>query len=1056
MLQFILGRAGAGKTTRLHDLLREFVRAGRGDIILLVPEQDSFNHERALLALLGARDAQAVEVLSFTRLADSLFRACGGRGGRVSLTDAQRAIAMSMAVEAVRDKLEMFARANERMLPGLLRLRDELSMAGTAPEEFYTAAVRLGQVKLQELGEMMQAYDAVLRTQFGGHCDALQGLLEALDTPEGRGFLRGRVVAIDSFMGFTPQELRVLGRVLEHCEAVYVTLCHDRDDDTFEHTQRTYAELRTLAAQADVRVNVPMVCDELHRELREDMLRLTVCEDVEVECSVVAARVKALLREGLRCRDIAIVARNSEGYEQPMFAALRRAGVPLFEDRRQPVAAQPLMRMVTAALDIAQHGFSADAVMRWLKAGLTQLDDEEIALLEEYALLWRVQGKRWLAAWTAHPKGLGHRENEHSDLLLNKLNYLRERVVAPLQAFREALRDCTGFAAAQAVDTLLQAAHIPIGLKKLRATLPPPQAQELLRIWELLMGLLDQLADGLGEQPVGAARFCGLFGLIVQQQTLGQLPQSLDAVSFGSAERVRLNSPRAVFVLGMNEGVFPQLPAKNSLVSDRERAALTELGLQMQDSAAQQLAMERMVVYRTMTAAREQLQISWALRTSSGDELAPSPVLRQLREDFPGVPVEDAAFAPPEDKLHGHSAAFALLCEEQPKRSALYAALHGYFSAHEGYASRLAALDRTACEQPDRLRIADAATATALFGGVNYLSPSRVESYARCPFAYYCGYGLKVRARETVDYNPLLRGDILHRLYERLFTQHSCDALLAMTTEQRAGLVNGALDDYAAEHFAAELPARVTYLFNRLRGIATSVFERMVMQFHASAFRPVACELRIAPDSPVQPYRVQLSDGSTLRLGGTADRVDCATFDGQRVFRVVDYKTGGREFSLSDVSHGLSLQMPLYLLALQQNGYADAQPAGVIYQLAKDPPLNCATRGRSAEEIAREKFLASKPAGFVLEDSENPHKLPVMSHKDLARVRKEIDRVLGEIAHNLRQGEVPALPTKDACDWCEYQSVCGRESGGAAREIPSNVKFAQRLAQLEEVYPDGV
>ncbi|MCL2531702.1 MAG: exodeoxyribonuclease V subunit gamma [Oscillospiraceae bacterium] len=1055
MLQFILGQAGTGKTTYLHELLREFVQAGRRDVILLVPEQDSFNHERALLALLGPRDAQAVEVLSFTRLADSLFRTCGGRGGRVSLTEAQRTIAMHLALDAVRDKLEMFAKANERMLPGLLRLRSELSMAGTTPQEFYTAALRLNQPKLRELGEIMQAYDAVLHTQFGGHCDALQGLLEALDMPEGRAFLQGRVVAIDSFMGFTPQELRVLQRVIEHSEATYVTLCHDKDDDTFEHTQRTFGELRMLAQQAGVSVKVPVTCETAHRELREDMIRMTVCEDVEAECSLVAAQVKALLREGLRCRDIAIVARNGDSYEQSMFAALRRAGVPLFEDRRQPVAAQPLMRMVAAALEIAQHGFSADAAMRWLKTGLTQLDDEEIALLEEYALLWRVQGNRWLDEWTAHPKGLGQPENEHSDSLLNKLNYLRELAVVPLQAFRESLRDCTGLAAAQAMDKLLQDAHIPVGLKKLRATLPSPQAQELLRIWELLMALLDQLAEGLADQPVSAAQFCGLFGLILQQQTLGQLPQSLDAVTFGSAERVRLNSPRAVFVLGMNEGVFPQLPAKNSLVSDRERAALTELGLHMQDTAPQQLAMERMVVYRTLTAAREQLHISWALRTSSGDELAPSLVLRQLREQFPGVQVQDAAFLPPEDKLHGHSAAFALLCEEQPKQTALYAALRDYFSQHEHFAPRLAALQRTVCEQPDTLRIADASTATALFAGVNYLSPSRVESYARCPFAYYCQYGLKATARNSVDYNPLLRGDILHWLFERLFTQHSCEDLLAMTAEQRAALVNAELDDYAAEHFPAELPARVTYLFNRLRGIAASVFERMVLQFRDSAFRPAACELRIAPDSAMQPYRMQLSDGSSsLRLGGTADRVDCAEFNGQRVFRVVDYKTGSRKFNLGEISQGLGLQLPVYLLALQQNGYENAQPAGVMIQPAKDPPLNAAKRDRSAEEVAREKFTQGKPDGFVIQGEENPHKLPVMSQDDWARVQREIHRVLDGIVHSLRQGEIPALPIESACEWCDYQAVCGRESDGATKEIPS-AKFEQTLAQLQEVH-DGV
>ncbi|MDR1928014.1 MAG: hypothetical protein LBQ33_05190, partial [Oscillospiraceae bacterium] len=82
MLQLILGRAGAGKTTHVHRLLRDFVRDGQQGLILLIPEQDSFAAERSMLALLGERGAQAVEVLSFTHLAEAVFRSCGGSRGR--------------------------------------------------------------------------------------------------------------------------------------------------------------------------------------------------------------------------------------------------------------------------------------------------------------------------------------------------------------------------------------------------------------------------------------------------------------------------------------------------------------------------------------------------------------------------------------------------------------------------------------------------------------------------------------------------------------------------------------------------------------------------------------------------------------------------------------------------------------------------------------------------------------------------------------------------------------------------------------------------------------
>ena len=1079
-LQLILGRAGTGKTTWLHDKLKSLVQAGQRELILLVPEQDSFTHERALLKLLGEQQALAVEVLSFTRLADSLFRACGGQGGRVNLSDAQRAIAMSLALDAVRDKLDLFAKAGERMIPGLLRLHNELSLSGTSPVDFGVASRQLGQAKLVELAQIMQAYDAILEDQFGGHCNNMRRLYESLGTAQGRAFLAGKIVAIDSFMGFTPQELKILGRVLEHSDAVFVTLCLDKlqHDETgvFAHTSRTAASLNTLAKQANVARKTPVILTQQHRFQHEDLhqleaaffapqaeghpasanpaeIALCVCEDIEAECTLVATRIKALLRHGTRCRDIAVIARDSTAYEQPLYAAFRRVGVPLFEDRRQPVAAQPLMRMVAAALDIAEHGFTLDAVMRWLKTGLTQLNDEEIASVEDYALLWRINGKQWLQDWTSHPRGLGQPEDAYSDLQLSKLNDLRIKITAPLIHFRAAMHHCTGHSGAAALDELLQNTHVPVGLKKLRAELDPAQALELIRIWELLMALLDMMAQGLGAQVVGAPRFCALFNLVISLQTLGQLPQSLDTVAFGAAERVRLQSPKAVFVLGLNDGVFPQLPPQNSLISDRERVLLAEAGLAMQDTAPLQLAMERMIVYRTLTAAREQLHLSWALRTASGDELRPSSVIHWLCAQFPGLKVEDAAFLDPLDKLEGESAAFALLCEEQAKQSPLYAALHSYFQQKPALAGRLTALERTANEQPDTLRMHEPETARALFRNAAYLSPSRVERYARCAFQYYCNHGLKARARRAVDFDPLLRGDILHWLFEQIFTQHSVDQLLALDDNDRCALVNELFDDYAGEHFPAQLPARVTYLFNRLRDIAVQVLARMIADFQSSQFRPAACELRIDMDQPVKPYPIALPNGNTLRLGGKVDRVDCAEHDGKRYFRVVDYKTGGRDFNLGHVFEGLDLQMIVYLLALQSNHFEHAQPAGVVYSQARDPVLSTAERSRS---LQAEKRKSTRAKGFVLEDAQqlcatSPD--DVITAEALGKLRREVDGVLANMAQNLLNGNIAALPTEGSCDYCEFQAICGREATGAQKELPK-MNFSKALELLDERHPD--
>jgi len=67
---------------------------------------------------------------------------------------------------------------------------------------------------------------------------------------------------------------------------------------------------------------------------------------------------------------------------------------------------------------------------------------------------------------------------------------------------------------------------------------------------------------------------------------------------------------------------------------------------------------------------------------------------------------------------------------------------------------------------------------------------------------------------------------------------------------------------------------------------------------------------------------VEVENGVRLRLSGFVDRVDEWLHNGKRYLRVVDYKSGKKSFDLSDVRHGLNIQMLLYLFALEREGPA--------------------------------------------------------------------------------------------------------------------------------------
>lgn len=367
MLRLILGRSGYGKTYRIQQ---ELVSLARQDgphppLLLIVPEQFSFESERALLEMLGPRLANRIQVLSFTRLAQTVGREVGGLAGR-QLDDGTRALLMSQALEQVADSLVFYKRqaASPDYVQAMLSLLSECKQCAITPQQLEEASSSLEdgtlRQKAAELALILDAYEALAARS---HMDPLDSLtVLAARLPESRQ-LEGAMVFVDSFKGFTVQELQVLRALMRKAGQMTVALCADAVEDTaagyglFSPVIRTAARLRSMAYASDVPVARVELLTENHRS-RNEALRLleagaysprpavdpaptqavaiVPCADIYEECAFVARRIRRLLREEkLRCRDIAVVARNLAAYEGVLDVAFEEEGVPLYMDRRE-------------------------------------------------------------------------------------------------------------------------------------------------------------------------------------------------------------------------------------------------------------------------------------------------------------------------------------------------------------------------------------------------------------------------------------------------------------------------------------------------------------------------------------------------------------------------------------------------------------------------------------------------------------------------------------------------------------------------------------------------
>lgn len=1103
MLRLILSPSVGGTAGYLYDTAASLASSG-GEAVLIVPEQYSFAAERIVLERLGTADAQRVEVLSFTRLTNTVFNLVGRDKGK-RLNEAGKILLMSRALEQCADKLTVYSKSADSpaVVRELLRLNEEFCQCAISSEDMISAMNNMEdgllKNKLADLSLVFSVYDSFVSD---GWLDESRSLTRLKDKIVESGYFKNKTVFFDSFRGFTAQEFGVIGKILTQADDVYAALTAPDltdigSDDIFYHTKNTAKKLIKIANSVGVPCAKPIVIDEPNGEPALDAfaknflspeadvfsgacesISVVAAPDIRSECAYTAAHIKRMLRTGeYRSRDIAVIVRDENSYIRPMLTALAKCGVPVFEDRRQPVINQPLMTLVRAALKIADTGFDTDSVLRALKTGLCPLEAEEISDIENYTYLWQINGSGWLKKWESSPDGFGEM-TESAQAELERLNALREKAVEPFARFRDKLKNNDGEGCAKAVFELLCELDTAQRLKELAIYLEDSGenalALETERLWDTLCSLLDVAAQTLGKTPVKASRFAKLFDLMLSTVTLGEIPHSLEEVTIGSAQRIRPISPKAVFVLGANAGKLPLNPVEGGMLNAGERERLAQAGLETAIYGEDRVAEERFIAYTACCCAKEKLTVSYSSKSVQGDELSESEIITFIREHFPAVRQTDTLTADKLDFIEGKAPAFELTATLMRHGGKLYESLRKYFKENADYSGRLASLDSAA--EGRTFRIDSRETATRLFGMNMNISPSRAETFYRCPFSYYCRYGLKLKENKSAAFDPLQKGTVIHFVLERLLSEYNAQELCELDADERYEKIRGYLDSYL-ERFLdrSQRSKRFLYLYERLARSIDAVAARLADEFKNSEFRPVDLELDISHDGTVKPYKLKIPSGGHINISGKVDRVDLAEIDGEPYIRVIDYKSSGKDFAVSDALNGLNMQMLIYLFTLVSNGkarYGDAIPAGVLYVTAKASAFT-AERGKALDKQGSSDD--KKMQGFVLENAGvivamehdgNGVYIPAKIDKDgnirgstiglekLSELWDRVDENLVNMGEELHRGSIPALPAQgshyhEICSKCEYWNICTHESNMPVRELNDDLKLGEEAKGWE-------
>ncbi len=1091
MLKLILGRAKSGKTRRIMEEIATFARDGEEGMLFIVPEQYSHEAERELLRVCGDSLSLHAEVMSFSRLALRVASESGG-AGRTFMDAGGRALAMALAVEAVGSRLKVYsaARRQTQLQESLLAAIDELKSACISPEQLLNcpachSADGLGD-KLRDLSLVYAAYDALASQAALDPMDRLSWL--AADFMGSRW--AGKRIYIDGFTDFTAQQRLVIEKMLRSgCELTVCLGCPGlwESHEIFEPSRRAALALDRMAAELGVevmRILQPRgrdrgVMGTVEQELfafgsdtydTKGCVILREARSLAEECEAAAERCLELLRGGARMRDIAIAVRGYESYRPALENIFQRYGLPLFSARKSDIFEKPIPALIRSAFAVISGGWSYEDVFTYLKTGLGGLDMQECDELENYVFLWSLRGRAWTKTedWSLHPEGFDAKFDDESRERLRRINALRRRAAAPLALLeklggeaKSAAEHCG--ALAEFFKALGLASRLQKRAKELRALGMDALAAEYSQLWEIIVSALEQCAAVLGDMELEQEAFGRLFCLVLSKYDVGSIPLSLDKISAGDMDRMRRRNIKHLLVLGCDSSRVPSVDAGHGLFSDDDRETLRAAGMEIGEGPADRLYREFALVYNCLSLPSESLCISYCSADSEGGTAQPAFPISRLKKVFDLetelVDIDRCRMAAPAPALE-----LAAAGGIQP--TALSMAARRYFE-EEGRGEDLRRIAEAAALSRGRL---SREAVRALYGSKLRLSASRIDKMASCPFSYFLQYGLKAKPRQAAEFSPPEIGTFIHAILENVAKSlRESGGFASADTETVEALCDRFVEEYIHETLDdfRERSPRFEYHFRRLIKSVRAIVSDMVEELRRGKFEPLDFELDFGKASEFPP--VELGEGdSSLTLTGIADRVDGYYHEGKLYVRVVDYKTGRKEFSLSDVCYGMGLQMLLYLFALERSGSeryegAEIVPAGVLYVPARDKLLPLDSDSDADIEKARRE--ARRRKGMILdnesiiramEDSDEPRYIPMkmvrgrlsrenlVSAERMGILARHVDETLKGMARELHSGCIAADPyfrsqTESACRYCDYERACRFDSAG------DNIRYLKKL-----------
>ncbi|ALP88900.1 helicase-exonuclease AddAB subunit AddB [Clostridium butyricum] len=1116
-IRFIYGRAGIGKSTWCINSIAENIKKDdENKLILIVPEQYTFNTENRILKSIGEPALLRTQVLSFKKMAHEVFEECGGRVKEIIKESGRNMLIHKVLNEKI-ESLEYFRKIS--------REQGFYEIVSDVISEFKKYNVEVDSLRnieesIQEsdlynkIRELSIIYEAFNEEMNEGYIDGDDEL-----TLLGKKLLENDIytnseVWIDEFSTFTPQQLEIIRLLARRCKRVNITLCMDNRDnsngnqditDVFNTIKNTENKILKIMKENNISYDKPINLNMIN--VNEGYNRFKnapelehiekyfftypfnsfngKCENVKLykanniydEIERVAKSITALIRSGkYRYKDISVVCRNIDDYEKITSVIFKDYEIPYFLDKKLELLNNPLIILITSAFEILFKDWSYESVFKYLKTGLTGIGNNYIDVLENFVLEYGVKGYKWTVKEIISESWFNNNEELSEEKIF--ISEIMDEVRRPLLIFHNKIKGKHKVShICKAIYEFLIDIHaferINQWIEKFDEIGLEDKVKEYSQVEESVIDILDQAVDVMGDKDLDSYDFFKILNSGFNNEEIGVIPVALDQVNIGDVARIKGRDVKALYIVGVNDGILPASKKEEGILSDNDRNILSDIGIELASNTRNKVFEEQFLLYTVLTISSDYLMISYPMADFEGKSLRPSIVISRIKKILPQLVEESDLYdlSSYKDKLNKVISpiptfnelilAMRKNCDEENVEE-YWREVYKWYKDSPEYENKVKNIFK-GLDYSNLKNHVNKNNLRELYAnedGKLMFSVSRLEKYAECPFSYFVQYGLKAKNRKIYEFTPPDLGSFVHDILDLFTNRVKKEGILwsELNNERCKEIVSNLIDIRLSEQTNSILNSskRFKYLSQRFKRVISKSVTVMAEQIGKGEFEVFKTEFDFGNYKTGEAVMLNLQDDEKVYLQGRIDRIDTLDLDGQTYIRIIDYKTGAKKFDLNELYYGLQMQLLVYLDAIIKNSKyileKQVVPGAVLYFKVDDPIIK-SKKEMTTEEVETEVLEELKLKGLVLKDAKVVKAMDrdiegyslvipaafkkdgdfkstsdVVTEEEFTLLREYVNRKMISLCEDMLCGDIKIEPTKQAnrsyCEYCNFSSIC--------------------------------